>query len=534
MNLNADTPGGLPEFALDLDPARLDFSGNGDFWARVQALVADGDLGTHLDACLSGHSAPRVWTFLFDEGQAGLALTAAFSMAAALCQRDQSVLVLDGDDHQSLLTRLSGRHESHGWIDMARYGASILTCGDDLPFEGRRGHLLGVGSFAPTDISAEEVADLLTRLRRQADDILILAPLDPTGRLWNEAADIRLLCRDRARMGQDRLTQLVDGLGTESLVGLVTTGTVVDTAPVTEAAAGVVDPPPESPAPDRAVPEQAEVSDPPDEIPEVPAEPEAVPLEPVASNMAAILAAAEADEASGEAPPPIPGEGQRTSRIFWGAAVVSVVIILAVSVYWLKFLRVPEEGYFESVVPGRSLSDVGTEGGATENLTVDADLPPTTETALAGPDTAAADTTGAVQTAAAEVDTQPAPPPPVEIPVETTVTADPVTPETDPEPAGAGPVFSMTPYEVPVGTEPWAIHVYSLPDSAAADKEIARLERRGFTTGLKIVEVPDKGRWYRLYLGSFPDKAAAREAMPLLLEKLGETWAQVRPYTDTR
>ena len=95
---------------------------------------------------------------------------------------------------------------------MARYGASILTCGQDLPFAGRRGHLLGVGSFAPTDITAAEVADLLTRLRRQADDIIILAPLDPTGRLWNAAADIRLVCWDRTRTDAARMEQLVAGL----------------------------------------------------------------------------------------------------------------------------------------------------------------------------------------------------------------------------------------------------------------------------------------------------------------------------------
>ena len=116
-----------------------------------------------------------------------------------------------------------------------------------------------------------------------------------------------------------------------------------------------------------------------------------------------------------------------------------------------------------------------------------------------------------------------------EIPV-----ADPVPakPEPEPEPVDTGPVFAMDPYLVEVGQDGWTIHVYSLADSSAADRQVARLNRRGFKTAVKVVEVPDKGWWVRIYVGSFATRAEARRAMPLLLEKLGETWAQVQPFAD--
>ena len=42
---------------------------------------------------------------------------------------------------------------------------------------------------------------LLARLRRQADDILMVAPADGLGKMWASHANIRLLCWDQAAGG---------------------------------------------------------------------------------------------------------------------------------------------------------------------------------------------------------------------------------------------------------------------------------------------------------------------------------------------
>jgi len=90
--------------------------------------------------------------------------------------------------------------------------------------------------------------------------------------------------------------------------------------------------------------------------------------------------------------------------------------------------------------------------------------------------------------------------------------------------------FDMAPYLQDVGTEGWAIWVYSFPDTNLAVREIARLQRRGFHASARAVEIKDKGRWYRIYIGSFPSKSAASAAKPALLEKLGEDWAAVARF----
>jgi len=95
-------------------------------------------------------------------------------------------------------------------------------------------------------------------------------------------------------------------------------------------------------------------------------------------------------------------------------------------------------------------------------------------------------------------------------------------------PAEAG--FDPAPYRLPVGRDGWALHVYSLPDSAQAEREIRRLRGLGLTAGWRAVELPGRGRWYRISLGSFPDRASAARALPALLRRLDADWGQPVSY----
>jgi cell division septation protein DedD len=76
-----------------------------------------------------------------------------------------------------------------------------------------------------------------------------------------------------------------------------------------------------------------------------------------------------------------------------------------------------------------------------------------------------------------------------------------------------------------VGAAGWALWLYSQPNQAAADNDVAGLARQGFQATARAIDLPEKGRWYRIYVGSFPSKEAAQQAAPALLAHLKHDWA---------
>ena len=50
------------------------------------------------------------------------------------------------------------------------------------------------------------------------------------------------------------------------------------------------------------------------------------------------------------------------------------------------------------------------------------------------------------------------------------------------------------------------------------------LERRGIRAVYRTVDIDDKGRWYRVYVGSFPSRAAANAAARDLKTVLDHDW----------
>jgi hypothetical protein len=82
----------------------------------------------------------------------------------------------------------------------------------------------------------------------------------------------------------------------------------------------------------------------------------------------------------------------------------------------------------------------------------------------------------------------------------------------------------MAPYQVPVGQDGWALWLYSLPEQELAEAELRELERRGIRAVYRTVDIDDKGRWYRVYVGSFPSRAAANAAARDLKTVLDHDW----------
>jgi cell division protein FtsN len=88
----------------------------------------------------------------------------------------------------------------------------------------------------------------------------------------------------------------------------------------------------------------------------------------------------------------------------------------------------------------------------------------------------------------------------------------------------AAPALDMTAFRKPVGQEGWALWLYSFPDAESADVEVRRLERRGLRAQARAVELKDRGRWFRVYTGSFASRAAARDAVAPLKAELNHDW----------
>lgn len=528
---NGATPGGLPLMNSGWGAGQWDFEPGEAFWAQIDKNTSGGAMAEQMDAAMAGKSAPRVWLIMHEPGQPELSAAVALAFARELGHRDQAALVLDCDDQSQTLTRWVERVEAEGWIDLARYGTSVLTAGVPMPFDGRRGYLLGVGSFAPTDITGEEIQQLVQRLRRQADDLILVAPADALGELWASVANIRLLCWDRASRTAADLEGLVTGLAATEygLTGLVGFGLpkaiptqnevpepVLDDLPepeVTDPEIAEVDP--VEPADDFEAPVAAAVAAEPEEIESKP-EPELPKIE-------------EADSSGWTDAPDVEDtvdSRKGTSGVFWFLASASVVIVAILGVYWFKYVRIPDSELNQPVA-------VVAQQNVAERTPVDA-----VQVELANHDDPAGD-----DLAEAVVDS-------VVLPAEITdaaVTEDaapktedsglnaagPFEERTETEPevqvadsAPAEPVFSMMPYRSTVGAAGWALHLYSFPDSSGADVELAELRRRGFETEIRVVEIPDKGRWWRIYVGSFASKGDARAATPLLLKKLRTDWAK--------
>jgi len=109
--------------------------------------------------------------------------------------------------------------------------------------------------------------------------------------------------------------------------------------------------------------------------------------------------------------------------------------------------------------------------------------------------------------------------------VEEVQTPDEISQETPAE-----PVFTMDPYLQDVGVDGWALHLYSFPDSLAAESQANALRGRGFRTETRPVQFKDKGRWFRVYVGSFVTRGEALEARDPLFEKLNIDWARATEF----
>lgn len=536
-------PAALPRFETGLAVAELDLHGGALFWEEVKGFTAGPAAAPLVDRVLKARPLPRVWLFLDEPEQTATRAAAALAAARELVRRRYTVLVIDADDRRPDLTRWAGRHEREGWIDLVRYGASLAAGSVPVPFaEEPAARLLGVGSFCPAEATREEIAWLCARLSSQADFLLVAAPLGPDGEAWLPAAQLRLLCWDRTGRSEAATAALAAGAAEAGapLGGLVTFG-----APGLE----LLPPPPEPAAGPAAGAEGAEAAR--ESAGEARRE-QAAPVATAAggeagwapattTSAAGAVGAASAAGLSAAAAPAVSRAGNDARRrpsspLARRLAVVlsALVVIVGAALAWRLFQPRPRLDLSQlaspTAVPDISRPVAAQPGGETAAAPA-VGAADTASAAATGADVTRADGMGA---GAAGADGMGAADTGVGVAGAGVAGADgadpsrarPAAPAAPPAEAG----FDPAPYRLPVGRDGWALHVYSLPDSAQAEREIRRLRGLGLTAGWRAVELPGRGRWYRISLGSFPDRASAARALPALLRRLDADWGQPVSY----
>ena len=496
-----DDAGGWPPLhETGFSPAELDFHGGGFFWQEVRAFTDPSPLAFLVQTALAGAAVPRVWVFLDEPQETTTRAAAALAAARALIARRLNVIVIDADDRHPDLTRWTGRHECEGWIDFVRYGASLAACAVPLPWEGASGRLLGVGSFTPVEVTGAEVSWLLSLLGGQADVVLVTAPLGPAGAAWTEVAALRLLCWDRGGREPAQTRQM--------LAELAAAGAPAD-AVIAFGAPGLALLPPPPPAAiaaqrslERFAAAVAAAAAGAEAAAAVAAEgDDAPPGDDATAAGGRAAEAASAPPATGGGTPPRPRRG-RWLAVAGLAAVVALAGWLATRA---PRARVPLSSLAPPVA-GEDISAPAGAGGAPDTLRAAAAAESLARAPVAADSTALAVVPTPVPAPAAPVDT---------------------VGRLAPSPADS---FDPAPFRLPVGRDGWTLHVYSQPDSLLVQQQVASLARSGYTSDWRAIELPGKGRWYRIYMGSFPSRAAAEAALPALLRRLGETWGQVARY----
>lgn len=462
----------LPLLSTGLNFGELDLVGGEALWAEVERICSLSSLGRDLDDAIAGRAAPRVWAILGAEATA-----AGLLIARLLADRGQLVTLVDADEGRALLTHLIGRHEQEGWIDIVRYGASRTNASDTLPSAGRRGAVLGIGSFAPTGVSSEEIGDLVARLRRQSDDLIIVLPAEPAAAAWCRTADIRLLAWDQLEHTSAETAAAIEALRAQGIVLEAIIGFGVE----------------EFAALERLTPLEEPIST--DPTPGGPEFPDPAAVEVARDELIAVPVAPR----------------RASTGLMRAAAVLAGLAVLAVGYYLLnanrrdaQAPRRPAPREVAVVEPARQEPVVG------ESTTQEPAAPdPATQAPVTQEPTA--------------IDRATTPP----------ATAEPVV--SAPAPAAAAtpagtPAFDPAPYRAAVGEAGWALWVISQKTEAAAEADVALLRRQGMQAVARAVDLPEKGRWYRIYVGSFPSRAAAQAAAPALLAHLHEDWAQATKF----
>ena len=109
----------------------------------------------------------------------------------------------------------------------------------------------------------------------------------------------------------------------------------------------------------------------------------------------------------------------------------------------------------------------------------------------------------------------------LDIKIEKPAPAHPKEPAPKPQQAKKEPAPKPVPTPGPDTKIRYTIQIASYPEREMADEEVKGMKKRGYAAFIVSSEVPEKGTWYRVRLGSFSNKASAEKLMNELRAKEG-------------
>jgi cell division septation protein DedD len=78
-----------------------------------------------------------------------------------------------------------------------------------------------------------------------------------------------------------------------------------------------------------------------------------------------------------------------------------------------------------------------------------------------------------------------------------------------------------TPTRGPSSKLRYTIQISAYQERELAEEDVKKMKTRGYAAFMISYTVPDKGTWYRVRLGSFPNRAAAEKLLKQLQAKEG-------------
>lgn len=469
----------------------------------------------------------------------------ASTLASAFASERTTVLV-DADLRHAYLSFDDRRRAQEGLVDVLRYGvrsprvvAPTLTPGLTLlPVGSRTVDLAGT-------FNVDAVPGLFAELRRSSDVVLVngpdLADADAATRLLDEVG-AWILVHELGVSDAERTRALRDRLGRSSCLGVLALGD-------------------RSAIPSQPIRSEVELESSMKDAPAVVAAPVRAP-HVEAGTLDAVERAMEAADSEAEPALPEPEERiagpvgrRRLGLIVAGVAAVAVTAVVA----WVmrpdrgpvaggsgadetpagsalvpggtNVAPPPESGDSPAVEPGPPATDLlpapdaGSEIAGISPGEVDASgaaeepapgttpgvSPGTTDATPAGPDAGRIAEAGSAGSVA-----------PSQAPAPTALTG------TATPPAVTPPAATQTPPPSPaLGPVVYSVHVSSVKSRAGAERDVevygTSANRPAF---LKRVEIPDKGTWWRVYVGPFATRDEA-DRVAAELHKAGREYAQV-------
>jgi cell division septation protein DedD len=468
---------------------------------------------------------------------------AALQLSIGLTQHGRSVAVVDADATLPGLAGLIGDPHSEGLIDMVRFGRS---CRSLLWKPLQTGpSVLPLGSFplrGRLPFDADAVRGVLHRVALHTDVALYVAPivegeqLHPIVHACGQVVHVQ--GPESAARGLDPDLVAWVTRGSIRLVGLVfhTAEVPLGSVPPLPAASPGWQPPTPEGAPPAQQPPRFEAADlepaldalePQDEEPRVSLQEPLDVRGQTASKTTAEVERSPAESAEvremlrlGET------EFAYDEQVSYSRTPLYLLITLVVLIGgFLGWVLWTERGIERRQLPaardGSTAAAEPPSSARPDAVGAAAAPPPAVQQPEDAANAVAPDDAAAQPQTQAVADAEPAPTTPTTTPTTAAQSGGTASPAAGDESSGAA---QSTP---PSGVA-YSVHVASYQKAARAQSDIENLRKHGFEARSIRTDLGSKGIWYRVYVGSYPSRAAAAEAREAVLKLPEYSFAQVR------